>query len=55
MKTYRVYGEYVQRVYVDVVAVDTEWACDKAADVKFNDWVRIEDDYTIDISEVDYV
>jgi hypothetical protein len=53
MKTYRVYGEYVQRVYIDVVAVDTEWACDQAADAKLNQWVRIEDDYTIDLNNIE--
>jgi hypothetical protein len=55
MKTYRVYGEYVQRVYIDVVAVDTEWASDQAADAKFGEWIRIEDDYTIDLNNIEEI
>lgn len=40
MKTYRIYGSYVQPVYVDIVAVDAEDASDQACDLKLNQWVQ---------------
>ena len=53
MKTYRVYAEYVQRVYIDVVAVDHEVAQDEAIDLPITDWTPI-DNKPLDITEVDY-
>lgn len=53
MKTYRVYAEYVQRVYIDVVAVDHEVAQDEALELPMTDWIPI-DNKPLYITEVDY-
>jgi len=53
MKTYRVYGEYLQRVYIDVPAPDHETAQDIAVDMPVSDWTLINKP-EIDITEVDY-
>ena len=53
MKTYRVYAEYVQRVYIDVVAVDHEVAQDEALDLPLTDWTPTTNK-PLDITEVDY-
>jgi hypothetical protein len=53
MKTYRVYGEYIQRVYIDVPAEDHELAQDDAADRPLNEWTLLESK-PIDITEVEY-
>lgn len=53
MKTYRVYGEYIQRVYVDVVAVDHEEAQDIAVDLPLTDWTPTTNKI-VDITEVEY-
>lgn len=49
MKRFRVYGSYVQRVYVDVVAQDADYASDAACDMKLNEWVQ---DSTIEPHEI---
>jgi hypothetical protein len=54
MKTYRVYGEYIQRVYIDVVALDSEYAQDIAASTPFTDWIPARKQTEIDITGVDY-
>lgn len=54
MKTYRVYGEYIQRVYIDVPAPDHESAQDIAADMPVSDWTLITKQNLIDITGVDY-
>jgi hypothetical protein len=56
MKTYRVYGEYVQRVYIDIVAPDDETAQDIAAcDTPNSEWTLIDTpNLVIDITEVDH-
>ena len=53
MKTYRLYGEYVQRVYIDIVAPDEDTAQDIAADAALTDWTAINKP-EIDITEIDY-
>lgn len=53
MKTYRIYGEYIQRVYIDVQARDDEEAQDIAIDAPVADWTLINKP-EIDITEVDY-
>ena len=53
MKTYRVYGEYIQRVYIDVPAEDHELAQDDAVDRPLSDWTQLESK-PIDITEVEY-
>lgn len=53
MKLYRIYGEYVQRVYIDVQARDDEEAQDIAIDAPVTDWTPITAK-PIDITEVDY-
>lgn len=53
MKTYRLYGEYVQRVYIDVVASDSESAQDIAVDAALTDWTPIKTPM-VDITEIDY-
>lgn len=53
MKTYRIYGEYIQRVYIDVVASDSESAQDIAADAALTDWTPIKIPM-VDITEIDY-
>lgn len=52
MKTYRIYGEYIQRVYIDVEAQDHELACDIAADLPAGEWTLINKP-EIDITEVE--
>ena len=54
MKTYRVYGEYIQRVYIDVVALDSEYAQDLAASTPLTDWTPERKQTEIDITGVDY-
>lgn len=54
MKTYRVYAEYVQRVYIDVVAVDHEVAQDIAVDLPLTDWTLVNKPIQLDITGVDY-
>lgn len=53
MKTYRLYGEYVQRVYIDVMARDDEEAQDIAADAPLTEWTAINKP-EIDITDIDY-
>lgn len=52
MKTYRIYGEYVQRVWIEVVAEDHEVAQDIAVDLPLTDWTPISNK-PIDITEVE--
>lgn len=56
MKTYRIYGEYIQRVFIDIVAPDDETAQDIAAcDTENAEWSLIDTpNLVIDITEVDY-
>lgn len=54
MKTYRVYGEYLQRVYIDVHARDDEEAQDIAIDAPVADWTPITKQPLVDITGVDY-
>lgn len=54
MKTYRVYGEYVQRVYIDVQARDDEEAQDVAIAAPVADWTPITKQPLVDITGVDY-
>ena len=54
MKTYRVYGEYIQRVYIDIHARDDEEAHDIAVDAPVTDWVLITKQQLVDITGVDY-
>jgi hypothetical protein len=54
MKTYRVYGEYIQRVYIDVVALDSEYAQDLAASTPVTEWALECKQTEIDITGVDY-
>ena len=53
MKTHRIYGEYIQRVYIDIVAVDDETAQDIAAGAALAEWTTI-DKPKIDFTEIDY-
>jgi len=56
MKTYRVYGEYIQKVYIDVVAVDEEWAQDAACSSPTTEWTLIDTPVTeIDINEIEFI
>jgi muconolactone delta-isomerase len=52
MKKYRIYGEYVQRVWIEVVAEDHEVAQDIAADLPPTEWTTISAT-PIDITEVE--
>lgn len=52
MKTYRIYGEYVQRVWIEVVAADHETAQDMAIDMPPTEWTPISST-PIDITEVE--
>jgi len=52
MKTYRIYGEFIQRVYVDVVAIDAEHAGDEACDLPLNNWHHVDHDADIDQTEI---
>jgi ribosomal silencing factor RsfS len=56
MKTYRIYGEYIQRVYIDIPAHDSEEAQDIAAcDTPNDQWTLIDTpNVVIDITEVEY-
>lgn len=53
MNTYRVYGEYVQRIYIDIPADDHELAQDDAIDRPISEWTPISAT-EIDITEIDY-
>jgi hypothetical protein len=53
MKTYRIYGEYIQRVYIDIAASDSESAQDIAADAIATEWTVINKP-EIDITDIDY-
>jgi hypothetical protein len=57
MNTYRVYGEYVQKVYIDIVAVDAEEAQEIAACDTSNDEWRLIDtpNLVIDINEIEFI
>jgi hypothetical protein len=57
MKTYRVYGEYIQKVYIDVVAPDDETAQDIAAcDTDNAEWSLIDTpNLVIDINEIEFI
>lgn len=57
MKTYRVYGEYIQKVYIDVVAVDDETAQEIAAcDTENAEWTLIDTpNLVIDINETEFL
>jgi len=52
MKTYRIYGEYVQRVWIEVVAEDHEIAQDIAVGQPPTEWTTISAT-PIDITEVE--
>jgi hypothetical protein len=52
MKTYRIYGEYVQRVWIEVVAEDHEVAQDIAVFLPPTEWTPISQT-EIDITEVE--
>ena len=52
MKTYRIYGEYVQRVWIEVVAEDHEVAQDIAVSLPPTEWTPISQT-EIDITEVE--
>ena len=54
MKTYRIYGEYIQRVYIDIHARDDEDAQDIAVDAPVTEWVLITKQQLVDITGVDY-
>jgi hypothetical protein len=54
MKTYRVYGEYIQRVFIDVPARDDEEAQDIAIDAPVSEWTPITKENLIDITGVDH-
>lgn len=54
MKTYRIYGEYIQKVYIDIVAPDDETAQDIAIDAPVSEWTPITKENLIDITGVDY-
>ena len=57
MNTYRIYGEYIQKVYIDVVAVDAEQAQDIAAcDTPNSEWTLIDTpNLVIDINETEFL
>jgi hypothetical protein len=57
MKTYRVYGEYIQKVYIDVVAPDDETAQDIAAcDTPNSEWTLMDTpNLVFDINEVEFI
>ena len=52
MRTYRIYGEYVQRVWIEVVAEDHEVAQDIAVSLPPTEWTTI-NATPIDITEVE--
>jgi len=51
MKTYVIYGEYIQKVHAYVVANDEEEAADKAATLDFDEWERDNKPLEIDQTE----
>jgi hypothetical protein len=53
MKTYRIYGEYIQRVYIDIPAHDSEEAQEIASNAPNDEWTLIPVKQ-IDITGVDY-
>ena len=57
MNTYRIYGEYIQKVYIDIVAEDDELAQDTAAcDTDNAEWSLIDTpNLVIDINEVEFL
>ena len=57
MNTYRVYGEYIQRVYIDIVAPDAEQAQEIAAcDTPNSEWSLIDTpNLVIDINETEFI
>jgi hypothetical protein len=57
MKTYRIYGEYIQRVYIDIVAADDETAQEIAAcDTPNSEWTLIDTpNLVIDINETEFL
>jgi hypothetical protein len=57
MNTYRVYGEYIQKVYIDIVAPDAEQAQEIAAcDTDNADWRLIDTpNLVIDINETEFI
>ena len=57
MNTYRVYGEYVQKVWIDIVAPDAEQAQDIAAcDTPNSEWTLIDTpNLVIDINEIEFI
>jgi hypothetical protein len=54
MKTYRVYGEYIQKVYIDIHAHDSEEAQETACDAPNDEWLLINKPIQIDVTGVDY-
>jgi hypothetical protein len=57
MNTYRVYGEYIQKVWIDIVAPDAEEAQEIAAcDTENAEWRLIDaPNLVIDINETEFV
>ncbi len=57
MNTYRVYGEYVQKVWIDIVAPDDETAQEIAAcDTDNAQWRLIDTpNLVIDINEIEFI
>jgi len=57
MKTYRVYGEYIQKVYIDIVAPNDETAQDIAAcDTDNAEWTLMDTpNLVIDINEIEFI
>jgi hypothetical protein len=57
MNTYRVYGEYIQKVYIDIVAPDDETAQDIAAcDTPNDQWTLMDTpNLVFDINEVEFI
>lgn len=52
MRTYRIYGTYVQRVWIEVIAKDIEVAGDIAVQTPVENWIPISNT-EIDITEVE--
>jgi hypothetical protein len=57
MKTYRVYGEYIQKVYIDIAAPNDELAQDIAAcDTPNDQWTLIDTpNLVFDINEIEFI
>jgi hypothetical protein len=53
VKTYRIYGEYIQRAYIDIHAHDSEEAADIAGDAPIEEWL-LTPVKQIDVTGVDY-